>query len=209
MGADEFALFMFGQNQVAILVGIPIGPRCGVNLHPFSFGIAIMQKVDHGLGFGRGQEDIDIGQLFTQFQRITHAHKTAHQADDFVGMFFFDDLEQTEAAKGFIFGALAHNAGVDDEDIGIIGIGGGLNAHTFKFGGEALCIGLIHLTPQCPDVVLHDRNLSLNDLIYLPDRGRACVTWYSSRGGEGSQAMINPTCAKKRYSCIMFFKCGF
>ena len=62
-----------------------------------------------------------------------------------------------EPTVGFIFRALAYDAGVQDDDIGFLGVLGRVVSEMLKGGGRAGPIRNIHLTTFCPNVIFHVR----------------------------------------------------
>ncbi|MEZ4681270.1 MAG: hypothetical protein R2932_44355 [Caldilineaceae bacterium] len=58
----------------------------------------------------------------------------------------------------FFFGGLAHDGGVEHDNIGIVEFVGGAVADLFEFGGlHGYAVGDIHLAANGPDVVLAAR----------------------------------------------------
>jgi hypothetical protein len=60
-----------------------------------------------------------------------------------------------QAAVGFILGALAHHASIQNNDIGLIGPLAGLVPQALQGRRQAQRVGHIHLTTFSPNVIFH------------------------------------------------------
>ena len=67
---------------------------------------------------------------------------------------FLPGFEVAELADHFVFGALAYNAGVENDHVGIVQPVGGTIADLLQFGGHVVGVGYVHLAADGPDVVL-------------------------------------------------------
>ncbi len=70
------------------------------------------------------------------------------------GLALLPRLEAAQLADGLVFGALAHNAGVEHHDVGVVQPVGGAVADLFQLGGHVVGVGHVHLAADGPDVVL-------------------------------------------------------
>ena len=127
--------------------------RGGGFLH--GLDLFVVEVGDEGAGVGGGREDIDIGEALGQGLVALDADHAAHEVDGEIGVGGLERFEGAEAADGFVFGALAHDAGVEDDDLSVFGTGGGLIALLFEGRGDALGVGDVHLAAFGPDVVVH------------------------------------------------------
>ena len=60
----------------------------------------------------------------------------------------------TEVAVKLVVGVLADAAGVEENDVGVLDVVGGLHAVGFEQASQALGVVLVHLAPEGPDEVL-------------------------------------------------------
>jgi len=155
MRADQVVLFVRRQNQIAILNQIALFAFTRFQGDIFRLAHAAAQKIDHRLRLRGRHEHIDVRQLLAQRQRVANADKTAHHADHFVRLFLLQFVEQPQPTECLIFGLLAHDTGVHDQNIRLIGVSRGAVAHALQFGGKKLRVSGVHLTAESPDVVLH------------------------------------------------------
>jgi hypothetical protein len=148
------------MEQLAVLEGVALGAGGGPRPGSPRPRRCLAQEVDHRSRIGRRQEDIHLGKLLAQAERIAHADQAAHQADDLAGMALLEVLEFVEPAVGFVLRRLAHDAGVDHPDVGVFPVFSRVMAALFQLRGEELRIGHVHLAAQGPDVIAHCRRLN-------------------------------------------------
>ncbi len=86
-----------------------------------------------------------------------HAHQAAHQVDHQVGVFLLERAQREQPSHGLVFGALAHHAGIEHDDIRLVGLCVGLVAEVLQGRGHALRIGHVHLAAFSPNVIFHVR----------------------------------------------------
>src|SRR5690606_15445624 len=75
-------------------------------------------------------------------------------------------LELTNAAElgvGAVLGVLTNAAGIQDDDVGPFHAVGGLEAETRETCRQLLAVGLVHLTADGPEVVLHGKASGASD----------------------------------------------
>lgn len=81
--------------------------------------------IDQRLRVGWGQEDVDVWKTAQQFGRRFDADHAPHQGYGHIGPALLEGLERPQLADRLLFRALAHDAGVDNDDIGLVGVVGG------------------------------------------------------------------------------------
>ncbi len=120
-------------------------PACGL------LGGHGRQDIVEGLGAG---EDVDEGEALQQAVRAQADH-AAHHGDlrtAAVGA-LFQASQRAELADASLLGLLADDAGVNDNEISLLGPGRLLPAQALKAGRQLGGVGLVHLTAHGPDVV--------------------------------------------------------
>ncbi len=154
MRGDQAAAFVLGQDQ---LVVHHQEAACGFGLLDGAH-LALGQVRDQRSRVGRRGEDIHVGKSLAQFFVSAHAHQAAHQVDHQIRVFLFKRLERAEAAVGLVLGGLAHDAGVQNDDIRLLsGFGVGI-AQMLERRPHALGIGHVHLAALGPNMIFHVRN---------------------------------------------------
>ena len=93
---------------------------------------------------------VAFGEMFVPLD----AYHTAHQVDHQVGVLPLLSQQGGQVTVCPVFGALAHDAGVQHDHIGLAGFLCGAVAHPLQRGGDALGIGHVHLASGRPDKVL-------------------------------------------------------
>jgi hypothetical protein len=83
------------------------------------------QVIDQRRRFAGRHKDIDIGVGVEQSLAGLDANHTAHERQCPLRVVPFPRLEAAELADGFVFGALAHDACVEDDDVGVLQVIGG------------------------------------------------------------------------------------
>ena len=81
------------------------------------------------------------------------ADKTAHDGDDQFRPPAFEPLELAELIVRLVLRLLPDNAGVEDNDIGLLNFRLGLVAVFFELDGETAGVRLVHLTADGPNMV--------------------------------------------------------
>jgi hypothetical protein len=101
-------------------------------------------------------------------------------------MLLFDLAQAIQPPQAFVFGALAHNTGIDDEDVGIMRLifGDSGMSHPFEFRRQPLGISRIHLATICPDMIFHKFTLIKLIVIYCSDlrENRQCSVGNAASG---------------------------
>ncbi len=111
------------------------------------------QMVDERGCFAGSHEDIDKGVGVEQLLAGFDANHAAHQCHFAVRLGLFPGLEAAQFTNRLIFGGLAHHAGVEHDQIGIIHLFGWAVADLFQFGGDVVAVGDVHLAADGPDVI--------------------------------------------------------
>jgi hypothetical protein len=120
---------------------------------------ATPQKVNQRTRVGGRRENVHVREGGLKFVITLDADQAAHQVDDFIGVFALQRVEGREPAIGFILGGLAHDAGVQHDDVRRRRVARGLVAEFFQLGGDALRVGFVHLAAGGADEVLHSTEI--------------------------------------------------
>ena len=108
------------------------------------------QHVGEGLGAG---EDIDEGEALLELL-AAQAHHAAHDGDLQLAVALgLEPPQRAQLAHGPLLGLLADAAGVEHDQVGLLGAGRLQPAEAVEAGGQLGRIGLVHLTAHRPDVV--------------------------------------------------------
>ncbi len=84
-----------------------------------SSAIMAGDKINQGFGVGRPDEEVNVGEALLEGRCILF-DCTAHQSEDSLGAPLFNGFEGAQAAVDLVLGALAHHAGVEDDDVGLL-----------------------------------------------------------------------------------------
>jgi hypothetical protein len=168
VGGDEATALGGRQAQVHIDGGIEdAGDFVLIGEAPGSFGFGQVaagaegEVADEGARLGGRREDVHVGELLAEAVGALDADQAAHEVDDEVGAALLDWGEAGEAAVGLVFGALADDASVEDDHIGLLDVGLGAIAESLEGAGDALGVSDVHLAAFGPDVVLHGANSTI------------------------------------------------
>ena len=106
-------------------------------------------------------------------------------ADDEVGVFGADVLVLADDGEGLLLGMLADGAGVDHNEVGLLGGGHDLVAHLLGHARNLFAVGLVLLTPEgqyeAPAVLAR---LGGMGLVPSADTGRVVLALGKADGGE-------------------------
>ena len=105
--------------------------------------------------FGRWREDIDEGKALLEGIAAPDPDQAAHQVDHQSRVAGFERLERCQVADGLVLGALAHDAGVEHQHVGLRRAGGGPVAQALQGGSDPLRVGDVHLAAFGPNVIFH------------------------------------------------------
>ena len=72
------------------------------------------------------------------------------------GLRFLYLAQQVQTAQTLVFGALPDDAGIDDHNVSVITVPRGAVAQLLQLRSQQLRVGHVHLTAECPDMILHD-----------------------------------------------------
>ena len=144
-GADGLCLVL--ELEAALQLGALDGSHLGVDL-----GLA--QVIDERRRLAGRHEDVDVGIAGQQLRAGLDADHAAHERHGAVGFALLPRLEAAQFADGLVLGALAHHAGVEHDDVGLVEAVGRPVADLLQLGGDVVGIGHIHLAADGPDVVL-------------------------------------------------------
>ena len=100
----------------------------------------------------RAEDDIDVGRAFDDVFAFLRCHAAGH-ADNHIGVFLFDGLDAAEIGKDFFLRFFAHGAGVEQDDVGIVGFGHLLDAAVFffQYGEHFFAVVFVHLAAEGAD----------------------------------------------------------
>ena len=114
----------------------------------------------NGLGHERGGAgaDDEIEGREGAEEVVGHAlGHAAHDADDAARALAFGGAEEAEFAEGLVLGLGADAAGVDDDDVGGVLVGGAGVAARLQQGADGLAVAHVHLAAVGVDVEEHRR----------------------------------------------------
>ena len=98
------------------------------------------------------RKDIDEGEALLQLI-ATWTHGAARHGDLQLRIRGLEMLQRVELVCGLVFRLLPHGAGVEHDEVGVVGAVGRVPAQTSQPGGELAAIGHVDLTANSPDVV--------------------------------------------------------
>ena len=96
-------------------------------------------------------KQIHLGKALFQFGGLRADH-AAHQGQHPVGPALFQGADTPQVAHHLILGPLADDAGIEDDDIGGLGVGRRAQAQLFQGRPQAFRVGLVHLAADSPNV---------------------------------------------------------
>ena len=118
---------------------------------------ALAQQVEQGFVLLGAHKDVYIGKAALQRGGLG-AYHAAHQRDNRLRVALLEAGYRAEVADHFILGRLADYAGIQNDDIGVLGLGGGFQAQLLQGGGQTLRVRRVHLAADGPDVIaVHSR----------------------------------------------------
>ena len=97
-------------------------------------------------------EDVDVGELLLEVVGAGADH-AAHDGDFEVGVGALEVGHRGELRGGAVLRVLADGAGVDDDEVGVVGSVGGTPAEPVEAGSEFSAVGNVDLAADGPDVV--------------------------------------------------------
>ena len=86
---------------------------------------------------------VTLAQLFHNVLLVSHA---AAQADDETGLFFLEPLQRAHVAEHPLLGVLAHGAGVEQDQVGVLGLIAQAVADIHQHAFDALAVVDVLLT---------------------------------------------------------------
>jgi len=84
-----------------------------------SSAVVAGDKVNQGFGVGWPNEEVHVGKALLEGGCILF-DGTAHQGQDGFRATLFNGFEGAQAAVNLVLSALAHHAGVEDDDVGLL-----------------------------------------------------------------------------------------
>jgi len=135
------------------------------------------RQVVEFLDFGEGNIDLretggffiydEFGQAVQRLRAENHVHirrafddvfaflrgDAAGNADDEVGIFFFERTDTPQIGEDFFLRFFTHGTGVEQDDVGVVGLGNLLDAAVFfgKDGQHFFAVVLVHLATEGTD----------------------------------------------------------
>ena len=136
-GGQVVKFFNFGEGDVHLR------QPCGFFIHNH-FGQAVQ-----GL---RAEDDIHIGCAFDNGFAFLRGNAAGH-ADDELGVFLFQRFHAPKVGKDFFLRFFAHGAGVEEDDVGVIGFGNLLDTAVFfgEDGEHFFAVVFVHLAAEGAD----------------------------------------------------------
>ncbi len=138
VSADQVSLLVQGQSQVAVLQSVTGFELLGLLGDQALLKPSLFKKRDHGGRVAWSHEDVDEREAPPQGQGVAHADQAAHQADHLIWVLLLQDLELSQPPVNAVFRALAHDAGVEHDHVGRIGVVDVAQPRSLKLAGEAL-----------------------------------------------------------------------
>ena len=97
-------------------------------------------------------EDVHVGEAAAEGVVLRPNH-AAHHGDLEGGVFTLEVGERPELGSGAVLGVLADGASIEDDEVGVCGMIGGVPAEAAEAGGELAGVGLVDLTADGPNVI--------------------------------------------------------
>ncbi|EEP67940.1 hypothetical protein GCWU000324_02191 [Kingella oralis ATCC 51147] len=100
----------------------------------------------------RAEDDIHIGCAFDNGFAFLRGNAAGH-ADDEIGVFLFQRFHAPEVGEYFFLRFFAHGAGVEENDVGVVGFGNLFNATVFfgEYGEHFFAVVFVHLAAEGAD----------------------------------------------------------
>ena len=115
------------------------------------------QQIQQGFVLLGAHKDVYIGKAALQRGGLG-AYHTAHQRDYRLRVALLDAGYGAEVADHLILGGLPDYAGIQNDDIGVLRLGGGFQPQLLQRGGQTLGVRRVHLAADGPDVIaVHSR----------------------------------------------------
>jgi adenine-specific DNA methylase len=123
------------------------------DLRHFGVDLGLAKKIHQRRRFTGRHEDVHKRIALHELRARLDPHHTTHQRNDAIGVRLLPGLEAAQLADGLVFSALAYDAGVEHDDVGLFEPVGRPIAELFQLGGDVIRVGHIHLAADRPDVI--------------------------------------------------------
>ena len=100
-----------------------------------------------------GMKTSTCGYAFTQLSAWFDADHAAHERQRSAGPGVAPRLQAAELADGFVLCALAHHAGVQNDDVGIVHVIAPAVGQSLQFSGHMVAVCNVHLAADGPDMI--------------------------------------------------------